>query len=555
MTRRFLSLLLSLVLLCGACGAAAFAEEEPVELSIVTVRRTTDITESYSQKVWVQEMEEALNVKINWIELTEGQLDEPLTALLASQDLPDIFWAGSCMSDAIVSQNASLWHVMTMEEITTYMPNLYNFLETYWGDGWVENQTYPDGNIYSMPGGKMHSRMHVTQGIQYINTKWLDNLGLEMPTTMEEFYEVLCAFRDEDANGNGDPNDEIPFDFADSFYSSWLMNVAVSWGLPMYPSGGVYYDWDEEGNVIGAVNTEAFRECIEYCYKLGQEGLINLEGFAQTLDQFNANLNADKVGVFWAWGPCNHIEDSELFLQFEPLVPLPAEGYETEMYTGNLDFANAYRNNFIITKNCENIEKAYELWEYASDPIRALEICNGSHRGVMWDFVDENNEYLPADATLEEIAANGFKYLPYVFETEEEENAALTAAGYDWLIGKTYTGSNTTGLVNIAPLMLESENYRTDDLTVWGAQRYASLDQYDEYLCPYYMNASVVSAEAQEELDFMTDGLDKIIKGFFAESVMNGITDESWNAYLNDLETYGYDYYIDFYNRKAHNEL
>lgn len=500
-------------------------------------------------------MEEALNVKINWIELTEGQLDEPLTALLASQDLPDIFWAGSCMSDAIVSQNASLWHVMTMEEITTYMPNLYNFLETYWGDGWVENQTYPDGNIYSMPGGKMHSRMHVTQGIQYINTKWLDNLGLEMPTTMEEFYEVLCAFRDEDANGNGDPNDEIPFDFVDSFYSSWLMNVAVSWGLPMYPSGGVYYDWDEEGNVIGAVNTEAFRECIEYCYKLGQEGLINLEGFAQTLDQFNANLNADKVGVFWAWGPCNHIEDSELFLQFEPLVPLPAEGYETEMYTGNLDFANAYRNNFIITKNCENIEKAYELWEYASDPIRALEICNGSHRGVMWDFVDENNEYLPADVTLEEIAANGFKYLPYVFETEEEENAALTAAGYDWLIGKTYTGSNTTGLVNIAPLMLESENYRTDDLTVWGAQRYASLDQYDEYLCPYYMNASVVSAEAQEELDFMTDGLDKIIKGFFAESVMNGITDESWNAYLNDLETYGYDYYIDFYNRKAHNEL
>ncbi len=159
------------------------------------------------------------------------------------------------MSDAIVSQNASLWHVMTMEEITTYMPNLYNFLETYWGDGWVENQTYPDGNIYSMPGGKMHSRMHVTQGIQYINTQWLDNLGLEMPTTMEEFYDVLCAFRDEDANGNGDPNDEIPFDFCDSFYSSWLMNVAVSWGLPLYPSRDVYYDWDEEGNVIGAVNT------------------------------------------------------------------------------------------------------------------------------------------------------------------------------------------------------------------------------------------------------------------------------------------------------------
>lgn len=302
MTKRILSILLAMLLALGAFSMTALADEAPVELTIATVRRTTDITESYSQKTWVKELEAACNVKINWIELTEGQIDEPLTALLASQDLPDIFWAGSCMTDAIVSQNASLWHVITMDGITTYMPNLYNFLQTYWGDGWIANQTYPDGNIYSMPGGKMHSRMHTTKGIQYINKQWLENLNLEMPTTMEEYYNVLCAFRDQDANGNGDPTDEIPFDFTDNFYSSWLMEVAASWGLPLYPAGNEYYDWDDEGNVIGAVNTDAYRECIEYCYKLGQEGLINLEGFSQTLDQFNANLNADKVGVFWAWG-------------------------------------------------------------------------------------------------------------------------------------------------------------------------------------------------------------------------------------------------------------
>ena len=131
----------------------------------------------------------------------------------------------------------------------------------------------------------------------------------------------------------------------------------------------------------------------------------------------------------------------------------------------------------------------------------------------------------------------------------------LTAMGYDWLIGKTYTGSNTTGLVNIAPLMLESESYRTDDLTVWGVQRYVSLDKYDPYLCPFYMNSNIIPADAQEEFDFTTDGLFNVIKGFFAESVMRGVTDESWNSYLADLETYGYDYYLDFYNKLAHNEL
>ena len=306
MTKRILSFLMALMLLCGIASIAA--AEEPVTLTIATTRRTTDITESYNQKNWAQEIEKACNVKINWIELTEGQIEEPLTALLAASPLPDIFWSGKAMSDSIVSLNTKLWHVITEDEIKTYMPNLYNFYENYFPT-WRENQTYPDGNIYSLPAGALHSRMHTTYGIQYINTKWLERVGKEMPTTMEEFHDVLVAFRDMDANGNGDATDEIPFDFCDKVYTSWLMNAAVAWGLPIYPNGKVYYSWDKDGNVIGAVNTPAYREFIEYYHQLGQEGLINLEGFAQTQDQFNANLNADKVGVFWAWGPCNHITD------------------------------------------------------------------------------------------------------------------------------------------------------------------------------------------------------------------------------------------------------
>ena len=92
---------------------------------------------------------------------------------------------------------------------------------------------------------------------------------------------------------------------------------------------------------------------------------------------------------------------------------------------------NAYRNGFMISKDCKNIEKAYEIWEYASDPIKALEINNGSRRGLLWEFVDENNEYLPADATIEDIAAHGFKYLMKEFDKDcpegctHEKDAAL----------------------------------------------------------------------------------------------------------------------------------
>ena len=38
----------------------------------------------------------------------------------------------------------------------------------------------------------------------YINQTWLDNLGLEVPTNMDELEEVLIAFKEGDPNGNGD---------------------------------------------------------------------------------------------------------------------------------------------------------------------------------------------------------------------------------------------------------------------------------------------------------------------------------------------------------------
>lgn len=570
LARKLALLVACTIMLLSACGTTSedgtgsqpaasteATDETPVELTICTVRRTTDITTSYSEKHWVQELEEACNVKIKWIELLEGQTEEPLTALLAG-DLPDIFWAGGIMTDAIISQNTSLWHPLTEEDIRTYVPNLASFLDEN-VNGWLDYITYPDGNIYGLPGGKMHSPMHTTNGIPYINTQWLKNVGLEMPTTMEEFRNVLIAFRDQDANGNGDPNDEIPFDFSNA-WATGITQAAASWGLPI--QNEIYYDYDENGNVIGAVNTEAYREFLEFFYDLGQEGLINLEGFAQSSDQFTANLNADKVGCFYGWGPCNFITDADLFLQFEGMVPPDAEGYEAEMYTGNLDFANAYRNNFVITSKCENWEKALEIWNYASDPTTALSITNGEQY-LFWDYIDEDGNFLGEDATEEQIKDCGYNYRLKSYDTTSEEglaayNQLLTDWNYEWLIGKDFTGENTVGLVNIGPLMLESESYETDDLTVWGVQRYVTISDVlkpADVFCKYYMPDNIVPAEAQEEYDFMIDGLYDVIDGFCASSIMNGVTDESWNSYLNDLQTYNYDYYIEFNNKRMHNEL
>lgn len=42
-----------------------------------------------------------------------------------------------------------------------------------------------------------------------INKTWLDKLGLKVPDTIDELYNVLKAFKERDPNGNG-RLDEIP---------------------------------------------------------------------------------------------------------------------------------------------------------------------------------------------------------------------------------------------------------------------------------------------------------------------------------------------------------
>ena len=92
--------------------------------------------------------------------------------------------------------------------IEEYMP-IYNERVTM-DPSIVESLKASDGKMYSI-GYIVAQDIH-SGNMDFINKTWLDNLGLEMPTTIDELTDVLRAFRDEDANGNGDASDEYPME-------------------------------------------------------------------------------------------------------------------------------------------------------------------------------------------------------------------------------------------------------------------------------------------------------------------------------------------------------
>ena len=66
-----------------------------------------------------------------------------------------------------------------------------------------------DGKIYAFPQFYCDPA-DASSLYMSINKQWLDNLKLEVPATTDELYTVLKAFKEQDANGNGDSGTRSP---------------------------------------------------------------------------------------------------------------------------------------------------------------------------------------------------------------------------------------------------------------------------------------------------------------------------------------------------------
>lgn len=273
MKTRIVALFLSLAMLLSLCSFAI--AEEPTQLTICIGRRPYDSTESYSEKHWVQEVEKACNLKINWIELPEETMKEQLSSVLTNtNNLPDIFMCGNKMTDSIVSQNTGLWHVFTMDEIKQYAPTYYEVCEKYI-DGWVDATTYPDGNIYSLMGSVYDSERHYSYGVLYMNYQWLKNLNLEVPTTLDDLHDMLVAFRDQDANGNGDPNDEVGI--VTNTLDRYINLFSGAFGIHNRGREDMLVDADpaDETKIRFVYTTDEYRALLSFVNRLYEEKLID----------------------------------------------------------------------------------------------------------------------------------------------------------------------------------------------------------------------------------------------------------------------------------------
>ena len=121
--------------------------------------------------------------------------------------------------------------------------------------------TSADGNIYCLPKFET-STWNMTPNRYYINGAWLDKLGLEVPTTTDELYEVLRHFVQDDPNGNGKADEIGVYGMMEGGYGqntvAALMNSFLFWNGGGQ-NGGLALDESGE-TVIAPFTQDAFRE-------------------------------------------------------------------------------------------------------------------------------------------------------------------------------------------------------------------------------------------------------------------------------------------------------
>lgn len=229
----------------------------------------------------------------------------------------------------------------------------------------------------------------------YINKSWLDKLGLKIPQTTDDLYNVLKAFRDNDVNGNGDPNDEIPICGSAPGSGAYVPQVEFPLLQPfLYYTTQSQYN-AKDGKLYFWATEPDYRDGLAFVAKLVKENLLPDFTFTQTNAQFRAIVDPpegepSRVGVVVEnMGFAFNSADSQRKLEYDALPPLtgPKGKCYASLYTTNTFY------QYYITRDCKYPEIAFRFFDAHYEEVTGLTSRYGAQDGN-WRYLKKGEKFV-----------------------------------------------------------------------------------------------------------------------------------------------------------------
>lgn len=397
-----------------------------------------DLTES---RAWQVALENA-NIEVDVTSALNSELSEKLGLLFAGGKYPDFLFKCNINATQYGVEEGIL--IPLEDLIKEYAPNLTAFLDEI--DGW-QYITSADGHIYTLP---MEMELQNPYNKYWINHKWMNNLGLKEPTNYDELYTVLKAFKDEDANGNGDPNDEIPIGLSKEI-SPFMLLTYADYPIDINAKLGV-----KDGKLVYVPVEESYKEFLAYLRKLYAEEILDQKCFVQTIGQHSADAQAAEItGSFFRAAPKNTVgtyyQDFQILTPFQDgtyakATPVQAGTFAITDVCKNPEVLIAWVDQFYTEEGAmmamygvegESWEwNADGTWSYLRDEQGNLKQSQGFHGINYYPCIVPEGRYKMdyngkedakhLDENLQRVGATSVVPLPNMTYTEEETKTVST---------------------------------------------------------------------------------------------------------------------------------
>ena len=307
--KKTLCLVLALVLVASAFCFIGSAEEERVTLRMLQRLNAAYVIEGNPV---IDAWEDILGFNLEIEAPPISSYSDRRNIVMASGDLPDIIYVGDTGTNYVKWATDGLLLDLTEYFNEEDMPNAYTCL--------TDDELFSvkiaslDNHIYSMP----RVQTKPWDCILY-RADWLEAVGMDIPTTPEEFKEVMIAFATMDPDGNGED---------DTF--GWCLNTAMGAehrsllsGFGVRPSDVP----DENGNYVLMQAQESYMEYLDWCKEMYDAGALDPEFYLVTMYQDDDYFYAGQMGAVYSNKVIEHLvtmANNEAFKAANPDATLVA---------------------------------------------------------------------------------------------------------------------------------------------------------------------------------------------------------------------------------------
>lgn len=483
-------------------------------------------TDSVDTMQWLKDAQTAAGVEIEWEEIS-SDWDSIKSTLLASGDIPDIMMGTDAFLNSDFLTFQGLFEDMA-PLIEKCAPNIQKMFEEH--PELKELAVMEGGQIYGIP--KYQRFWPVSWYSQYINKAWLDRLGLEVPETWDELYIVLKAFKEQDANGNGDTQDEIPMNFVINVPGSCEpYQLLSSFGFSFDLFKSTYGFYVEDGVVKNFLNSEEYRKFCEFYHKLYREGLIYSSAFTNDDASFTAAARQQaeegfaSVGYLYAWTVAD-IVGSGLADQYVSIPPLKvaADQEKVPVWTYEFDQLNIKPNTVVMSAACTEKEAAMRFIDQLYDPEISLQILYGD--------MDKN------------IRRNEDGSYTVLTPGEAGDTEGYDAGAWKWKTTLADMGPGCISDSMVVELPEDGKVVAEDRKPIEEAL--AQMDLEKNALHDLFLK---FTDEQTNQLALIKSNIESLCQPQFAEWTVNGGIDAEWDHYCESFKATGVEDAITLYQK------